>query len=46
MRIEALFFWFGTILFVVGMGLAAGLPGYLAALGGAIILFTLSARRH
>lgn len=45
MRIEAIFYWLGTILFVVGAGLAAHLPGYLIALGGTLILFSLSFRR-
>lgn len=46
MRIEALFYWLGTTLFVVGAGLAAQVPGYLIALGGALMLFALSNRRH
>jgi hypothetical protein len=46
MRIEAIFYWLGTILFVVGMGLAAGVSGYLIALGGAVMLFALNNRRQ
>lgn len=46
MRIEAIFYWLGTTLFVLGAGLAAQVPGYLLALGGTMILFSLSFRRQ
>jgi len=46
MKIDALFFWLGTVLFVVGLGLAAGVEGYLIALGGAVMLFALNNRRQ
>ena len=45
MRMDALFFWLGTVLLVIGASLAAGVAGYSIALGGAIMLFTLSSRR-
>jgi hypothetical protein len=46
MKIDAIFYWLGTTLFVVGLGISSEPAGFVIGLGVAIMLFSLNSRRQ